>query len=92
MTPLTAARHLWRRAAARGARTRIARHGEFPLPTRDGCRSGSDSRGSRRVWGSTTVVAHGTVHNAAALPALLAEQDGGVVGLLTYTTSDHIDL
>ncbi|GAA4938283.1 hypothetical protein GCM10023237_70510 [Streptomyces coeruleoprunus] len=36
--------------------------------------------------------AHGTVHNAAALPALLAEQDGGVVGLLTYTTSDHIDL
>jgi ribosomal protein S18 acetylase RimI-like enzyme len=35
-------------------------------------------------WGSTTVVAHGCVYDAAALPALLAERDGVVVGLLTY--------
>ncbi|MFG3205250.1 GNAT family N-acetyltransferase [Streptomyces sp. NPDC048192] len=38
-------------------------------------------------WGGTTVVAHGTVYDAAGLPALLAERDGRVAGLLTYTLS-----
>ena len=40
-----------------------------------------------RSWGSTTVVGHGTVHDASALPALLAEQDGRAVGLLTHTVT-----
>jgi ribosomal protein S18 acetylase RimI-like enzyme len=40
-------------------------------------------------WGGTTVVAHGTVYDAAVLPALLAERDGRVVGLLTHTISDE---
>jgi GNAT superfamily N-acetyltransferase len=40
-------------------------------------------------WGSTTVVVHGSVYDAAQLPALLAERDGRVVGLLTYTIADH---
>jgi hypothetical protein len=39
-------------------------------------------------WGGTSVVAHGTVCDGAALPALLAEWDGRVAGLLTYTLSD----
>ena len=39
-------------------------------------------------WGSTTVVAHGTAFAADTLPALLAEQDGETVGLLTYALSD----
>jgi ribosomal protein S18 acetylase RimI-like enzyme len=39
-------------------------------------------------WGETAVVAHGTAYRADALPALLAEQDGGIVGLLTYVLSN----
>ncbi|MEY9844668.1 GNAT superfamily N-acetyltransferase [Streptacidiphilus sp. BW17] len=38
-------------------------------------------------WGGAAVVAHGTVYDALHLPALLAERDGRVVGLLTYTLS-----
>ncbi|GAA2455963.1 GNAT family N-acetyltransferase [Streptomyces macrosporus] len=38
-------------------------------------------------WGGTTVVGHGTVHDASALPALLAERDGEPAGLLTYTVT-----
>ena len=40
-------------------------------------------------WGATTMVVHGTVYDALSLPALLAEQDGRIVGLLTYTDSDE---
>ncbi|TCC52541.1 GNAT family N-acetyltransferase [Kribbella capetownensis] len=40
------------------------------------------------AWGGTTVVAHGTVYDATTLPALVAEQDGRIVGLLTYTLAD----
>lgn len=39
-------------------------------------------------WGSTTVVAHGCVYDAAKLSALLAERDGVVVGLVTYVIAD----
>jgi ribosomal protein S18 acetylase RimI-like enzyme len=39
-------------------------------------------------WGGTTMVVHATVYDALSLPALLAERDGRVVGLLTYTVSD----
>jgi GNAT superfamily N-acetyltransferase len=35
-------------------------------------------------WGSTTVVGHGVRYDAAALPALLALDDGRIAGLLTY--------
>lgn len=35
-------------------------------------------------WGGTTVVAHGRAYEAADLPALLAERDGQLAGLLTY--------
>ncbi|MEV6966052.1 GNAT family N-acetyltransferase [Hamadaea sp. NPDC051192] len=38
-------------------------------------------------WGGTVVVAHSTVYDAADLPALLAERDGQVIGLLTYALS-----
>ncbi|GGZ23215.1 GNAT family N-acetyltransferase [Streptomyces poonensis] len=38
-------------------------------------------------WGGTVVVGHGTAYDAAGLPALLAERDGHVVGLLTYSLS-----
>ena len=37
-----------------------------------------------RSWGSTKVVAHGVVYDAATLPALLAERRGRLAGLLTY--------
>jgi N-acetylglutamate synthase-like GNAT family acetyltransferase len=37
-----------------------------------------------RSWGSTTVVGHGVVYDAATLPALLAERRGRLAGLLTY--------
>ncbi|WP_030437969.1 GNAT family N-acetyltransferase [Actinoplanes subtropicus] len=37
-----------------------------------------------RSWGSTIVVAHGVVYDAATLPALLAERRGRLAGLLTY--------
>ncbi|MFI6827171.1 GNAT family N-acetyltransferase [Kribbella sp. NPDC050241] len=40
------------------------------------------------AWGGSVVVAHGTVYDAATLPALVAEQDGRIVGLLTYTVAD----
>ena len=36
-------------------------------------------------WGTTTLVAHGVVYDAALLPALLAERGGKIAGLLTYT-------
>lgn len=39
-------------------------------------------------WGGTTVVAHGTAFAADTLDALLAEQDGEIVGLLTYVLCD----
>ena len=35
-------------------------------------------------WGSPTVIGHGVEYHAARLPALLAERDGTVVGLLTH--------
>jgi len=37
-----------------------------------------------RSWGSTKVIAHGVVYDAATLPALLAERRGRLAGLLTY--------
>src|SRR5919204_2180627 len=40
-------------------------------------------------WGGTTVVVHAAVYDALDLPALLAEQDGRIVGLLTYLVSDQ---
>ena len=36
----------------------------------------------------TVVVGHGTVYDPAALPGLVAEQDGRIVGLLTYTIAN----
>ena len=36
----------------------------------------------------TIVVGHGTVYEPATLPGLVAEQDGRIVGLLTYTIAD----
>lgn len=36
-------------------------------------------------WGSTTVVCHGAVYDAAALPALVAARGTRLAGLLTYT-------
>ncbi len=38
----------------------------------------------KRSWGGSTVVAHGTVYDAATLPGLVAEHAGRIVGLLTY--------
>lgn len=40
------------------------------------------------AWGGTTMVAHATVYDVLDLPALLAEQDGRVAGLLTYAVSE----
>lgn len=40
-------------------------------------------------WGGSTMVVHATVYDAASLPALLAVQNGRIVGLLTYTVSDE---
>jgi ribosomal protein S18 acetylase RimI-like enzyme len=44
-----------------------------------------------REWGAVEVVALslGWVVDASALPGLLAEQDGAVVGLLTYLVNDQ---
>jgi ribosomal protein S18 acetylase RimI-like enzyme len=39
-------------------------------------------------WGSHIAVAHGTAYDATTLPALIAEQDDRIVGLLTYTIED----
>ena len=35
-------------------------------------------------WGSTVVVGHGTVYDLTALPTLVAEHAGEIVGVLTY--------
>src|SRR3954462_12719979 len=40
------------------------------------------------AWGGTIVVAHATVYDAATVPALVAEQEGRIVGLLTYALAD----
>jgi ribosomal protein S18 acetylase RimI-like enzyme len=37
-----------------------------------------------RSWGATIVVGHGTVYELTALPALVAERAGDLVGALTY--------
>ena len=39
-------------------------------------------------WGSTTVVSRGTAHDASVLPALVAVQDGEIVGLATFRVAD----
>ena len=53
----------------------------------------ADRRGIAGVldaaWGGATVVAHGTQYDASALPALVAEKDGRLVGLLTYAITDQ---
>ena len=36
----------------------------------------------------TVVVGHGTVYDATTLPGVVAEEDGRIVGLLTYTIAD----
>jgi len=36
-------------------------------------------------WGAPVAVAHGVRYDAADLPALIAERDGRIAGLLTYT-------
>lgn len=36
-------------------------------------------------WGTTTLLAHGVSYGAALLPALVAEREGEIAGLLTYT-------
>src|SRR5215470_14379411 len=44
-------------------------------------------------WGSHIAVAHGTAYDATTLPALVAEQDGWIVGLLTYTiVNDELEV
>ncbi|HZD16771.1 MAG TPA: GNAT family N-acetyltransferase [Actinomycetota bacterium] len=43
----------------------------------------------RERWDGDTVVAHGVVHEPAALPALVAEDGGRRVGLLTYHVEDE---
>jgi len=44
-------------------------------------------------WGGHIAVAHGTAYDATTLPALVAEQDGRIVGLLTYTiTNDELEV
>jgi GNAT superfamily N-acetyltransferase len=40
-----------------------------------------------RSWGGTRVVSRGALHDASALPALVAERDGERAGLLTYCVS-----
>jgi ribosomal protein S18 acetylase RimI-like enzyme len=35
-------------------------------------------------WGSTVAVAHGTAYELTALPTLVAEHGGALVGILTY--------
>lgn len=39
-------------------------------------------------WGATTVVVHGTAYDAADLPAVVAERDGRLAGVLTYHCDD----
>jgi ribosomal protein S18 acetylase RimI-like enzyme len=38
----------------------------------------------RESWGSTIVVSRGVAHDASRLPALLAVQEGQIVGLATF--------
>lgn len=40
-------------------------------------------------WGATTVIAHGIAYDALELPALVAEVDGSLAGLLTYALSEE---
>jgi N-acetylglutamate synthase-like GNAT family acetyltransferase len=40
------------------------------------------------AWGGTIVVGHGVRYDAATLPALIAERDGELVGVLTYVIED----
>lgn len=42
----------------------------------------------RRAWGTTTVIVHGVAHDLTALPALVAEHDGQLAGMLTYHVAD----
>ena len=45
-----------------------------------------------QAWASTNMVVHGEVYDASRLPALLAEREGQVVGLLIYTISEPTGL
>src|SRR5690242_16178415 len=38
--------------------------------------------------GARTIVVHGTTYDAATLPALVAEHDGRIIGVLTYNLVD----
>jgi len=40
-------------------------------------------------WGATVIVSRGRIHDASALPGLVAEIDGARVGLLTYRDDSH---
>ena len=40
-------------------------------------------------WGSHIAVAHGVAYDATTLPAILAEEDDRIVGLLTYNLQDE---
>lgn len=45
------------------------------------------------AWGGHIAVAHGTAYDVTTLPALVAEQDGRIVGLLTYTiVNDELEV
>jgi GNAT superfamily N-acetyltransferase len=41
-----------------------------------------------QAWGSVTVVSRGVAHDAARLPALVAERGDEIVGLATYRLDD----
>ena len=53
---------------------------------------GDDAPGIARIvvasWRATVVVSRGTAHDAARLPALVAERDGELAGVLTYHVRD----
>ncbi|WUJ74342.1 GNAT family N-acetyltransferase [Kribbella soli] len=40
-------------------------------------------------WGSHIAVAHGVAYDATTLPAIVAEKDDRIVGLLTYNLQDQ---
>jgi GNAT superfamily N-acetyltransferase len=55
-------------------------------------RAGDDDRATvqrlvSEAWHGSLLVVHGVTYDAAGLPALIAERDGEVAGLLTY----HLD-
>ncbi|GAA2893073.1 N-acetyltransferase [Actinoplanes cyaneus] len=55
-------------------------------------RAGADDRATvqrlvSEAWHGSLLVVHGVTYDAAGLPALIAERDGEVAGLLTY----HLD-